>query len=146
MPMIAVTILLPDPARRLWPLVRWDGRLCDWYPGAIALSVDGTEKGAVRRLLLKDGTRLVQRLEHISRIDDAYTYAVVESPYPVADLLAQIRVQPGDDGHATLTWTATFQPLGLPGGLDEARTERFVRDLYDAGVERLRGLLTPFRL
>ncbi|MCG5242395.1 SRPBCC family protein [Azospirillum doebereinerae] len=136
--MITTSILLPDPARRLWPLVRWDGRLCDWYPGAVALTVEGTGKGALRQLLLKDGTRLVQRLEHTSRIDEAYTYAVVESPYPVADLLAQIRVQPEADGHATLIWTATFKPTGL----SEARTELFVRDLYDAGVERLRGLLT----
>lgn len=136
--MITTSILLPDPARRLWSLVRWDGRLCDWYPGAVALTVEGAEKGAIRRLLLKDGTRLVQRLEHTSRVDDAYTYAVVESPYPFADLLAQIRVQPEADGHATLTWTATFRPTSL----GEARTERFVRDLYDAGVERLRGLLT----
>ncbi len=138
MPLITTSILLPDPARRLWPLVRWDGRLADWYPAAAAVTVNGTDKGALRTLRLKDGTRLVQRLEHISRIDRAYTYAMVSGPYPVADLLAQIRVQAGADGHATLTWTANFQASAL----DEPATEAFVRDLYGAGVERLRALLT----
>ncbi len=152
MPLVTAAALLPDPARRLWPLVRWDGRLCDWYPGAVTLSVEGTGKGALRRLSLQNGAALVQRLEHVSRIDMAYTYAVLESPYPVADLLAQIRVQPApslddvsphdgepnDHGHATLTWTANFQPAGL----SEAEAERFVRTLYEAGIARLRTLLT----
>jgi len=138
MPLITTSILLPDPACLLWPLVRWDGRLAEWYPGAIATSVDGTEKGSHRLLLLKDGTRLEQRLEHISRIDKAYTYAVVASPYPVADLLAQIRVRAEADGHATLIWTASFQSREL----DEAGTEAFVRAVYGAGIERLRTLLT----
>lgn len=138
MPLVTTTILLSDPARRLWPLVRWDGGLCDWYPGALSISVEGHEKGALRRLLLLDGTRLVQRLDHVSRIGHGYTYSILESPYPVADCLAQIRVQPAAEGLATLIWTASFQPAGLP----ESAAESFVRDLYGAGIERLRGLLT----
>ena len=55
--------LLPVTAQRLWPLVRWDGRLLDWYPGAVALEVEGGGKGDLRRLRLRDGSVLVQRLD-----------------------------------------------------------------------------------
>ncbi|PWC39000.1 SRPBCC family protein [Azospirillum sp. TSO35-2] len=144
MPLVTTTTLLPVPARHLWPLVRWDGALGDWYPGAASMTVDTAEtgraeKGALRCLRLYDGSRVVHRLEHVSRVDDAYTYAVIEGPYPVAELLAQIRLRPEGDAQAVLIWTATFHPLDR----SEADAERFVRDLYDAGLARLRGLLRP---
>ncbi len=134
MPLVTTTILLPDPAHHLWPLVRWDGRLCDWYPGAVAMTVTGHDKGALRRLHLADGATLLQRLDHISRTANAYSYSILHSPYPVADLLAQIRVQPVPNGHALLTWTATFRAT-------TDQSEDTVRRLYDDGVERLRRLL-----
>ncbi len=144
MPLVTATSLLPVPARRVWPLVRWNGALGDWYPGAVSMSVEGVGKGALRRLRLYDGAPVVHRLEHVSRIDDAYTYAVVEGPYPVADLLAQIRLRADGERQAALDWTATFRPLSShPDQGAEAEAERFVRDLYDAGMARLRSLLQP---
>ncbi|MBP2297752.1 SRPBCC family protein [Azospirillum picis] len=139
MPLVTASTLLPAPARRVWSLVRWDGALGEWYPGAASMTVDGTEKGALRRLQLYDGSRVVHRLEHVSRIDDAYTYAVVAGPYPVDGLLAQIRLSPDGGGQALLHWTATFNPLKRP----EDDSERFVRGLYEAGMARLRALLRP---
>lgn len=130
--------LLPVTAQRLWPLVRWDGRLLDWYPGAVALEVEGSGKGDLRRLRLRDGSVLVQRLDHLSRIEDAYTYSVLAGCYPVAAYLAQIRVLPHEeDGRATLVWTANFEPAGV--GEDAA--EDFIRDLYQAGFDALFSLL-----
>ncbi|WP_049976329.1 SRPBCC family protein [Azospirillum sp. B506] len=137
MPLVTATTLLPVPARRVWPLVRWDGAVGDWYPGAISMTVDGAGKGALRLLRLYDGTPVVHRLEHVSQVDDAYTYTVIEGPYPVADLLAQLRLRPDGEGQAELHWTATFHRLRCT----ELEAERFVRDLYDAGMARLRGLL-----
>lgn len=135
---VTMKALLLVSARRLWPLVRWDGRLLDWYPGAVALEVDGTAKGGLRRLRLRDGAMLVQRLDHLSRIEDAYTYSVLASSYPVAGYLAQIRVLPHDeDGSATLVWTANFQPAGTT----EAAAEDFIRRLYQAGFDTLFNLL-----
>ncbi|WP_376966348.1 SRPBCC family protein [Azospirillum sp. A26] len=144
MPLVTATTLLPVPARHVWPLVRWDGAVGEWYPGAVSMTVDGTEKGALRRLRLYDGSPVVHRLEHVSRVDDAYTYAVIEGPYPVADLLAQIRLRADGEGQAVLHWTATFHPYASrPQEGTEADAERFVRDLYDAGMARLRTLLHP---
>ncbi|MBY6265472.1 SRPBCC family protein [Azospirillum sp. 412522] len=143
MPLVTATTLLPVPARRVWPLVRWDGAVADWYPGAVSVTVDGTGKGALRRLWLYDGSPVIHRLEHVSRVGDAYTYAVIEGPYPVADLLAQIRLGAGGEGQAVLHWTATFHPLSSRPNGTEMEGERFVRDLYDAGMARLRALLHP---
>lgn len=128
----------PVSAPRLWPLVRWDGRLLDWYPAAVAVDVDGRERGAQRRLRLRDGSTVVHRLEHLSRIEDAYTYSVISSPYPVADHLAQIRVLSGGDGHATLVWTAIFRAAGMA---DEG-AEAFTRRLFLDGFAALSPLLS----
>lgn len=135
---VTMKTLLPVTASRLWPLVRWDGRWLDWYPGAVALEVAGTAKGGLRRLRLRDGSELVQRLDHVSRIEDAYTYSVIAGSYPVAAYLAQIRVLPHDgDGRATLVWTANFQPAGVT----EDAAEDFIRRLYQAGFDTLYSLL-----
>lgn len=135
---VTMKTLLPVTAPRLWPLVRWDGRWLDWYPGAVALEVAGTAKGGLRRLRLRDGSELVQRLDHVSRIEDAYTYSVIAGSYPVAAYLAQIRVLPHDgDGRATLVWTANFQPAGVT----EDAAEDFIRHLYQAGFDSLFTLL-----
>jgi hypothetical protein len=134
---VTMKALLPVSAQRLWPLVRWNGRLLDWYPGAVALEVDGTAKGGLRRLRLRGGAMLVQRLDHLSRIEDAYTYSVLAGSYPVAGYLAQIRVLPHDeDGRTTLVWTANFQPAGVT----EAAAEDFIRRLYQAGFDTLFNL------
>lgn len=134
---VTMKALLPVSAPRLWSLVRWDGRLLDWYPDAVDLRVHGLEKGAHRRLQLRDGTVLLQRLEHASRIEDAYTYSVVDGPYPVADYLAQIRVLPHGDDRATLVWTANFRPARL----SEAEAESFIQALYRNGFDNLSTLL-----
>ncbi len=131
---VTMKALLPVSAQRLWPLVRWDGRLLDWYPGALALEVEGSEKGDLRRLRLRDGAVLVHRLDHMSRIEDAYTYSVLAGSYPVSDCLAQIRVlQHEEDGRATLVWTANFRPAGV----SEDAAETFIRRLYQTGFDTL---------
>ncbi|MBP2292901.1 hypothetical protein J2851_002682 [Azospirillum rugosum] len=129
--------LLPVSAPRLWSLVRWDGRLLDWYPDAVDLRVHGLHKGAHRHLHLRNGATLVHQLEHASRIEDAYTYSVVDGPYPVADYLAQIRVLPHGDDRATLVWTANFRPAGL----SEGEAESFIQTLYRSGFDTLSTLL-----
>lgn len=135
---VTMKALLPVTASRLWPLVRWDGRWLDWYPGAVGMEVAGTAKGDLRRLRLRDGSDLVQRLDHVSRIEDAYTYSVIAGTYPVSAYLAQVRVLPHDaDGRATLVWTANFQPAGVA----EDAAEAFIRRLYQAGFDSLFALL-----
>ncbi|MCW2238921.1 SRPBCC family protein [Azospirillum canadense] len=134
---VTMKALLPVSAPRLWSLVRWDGRLLDWYPDAVDFRVQGSGKGAHRRLQLRDGTTLVHKLEHASRIEDAYTYSAIGCPYPVDDHLAQIRVLPHGDDRATLVWTANFRPSGLT----EAEAESFIQTLYRNGFDNLSTLL-----
>lgn len=150
---VTMKALLPVSAPRLWSLVRWDGRLLDWYPDAVDLRVQGLDKGAHRRLQLRGGTVLVQRLEHASRIEDAYTYSAADGPYPVTDYLAQIRVLPHGDDRATLVWTANFRPAGQSeiradvradaraGVRAEAEAEAFIQALYRNGFDNLSTLL-----
>lgn len=134
---VTTKAVLPVSARRLWPLVRWDGRLLDWYPDALTLRVEGTVKGALRHIGLRDGSTLIQRLDHVSGIEDAYTYTVVGGDYPVADYLAQIRVLDHDDAQAILVWTANFEPRDA----SEEAAEAFIRRLYQSGFDALLTLL-----
>lgn len=130
---VTISTVLRIPPVQLWELVRWEGRFRDWYPDARSCAVDGTVKGSRRRIRLGSGAELLERLEHRSVIENAYTYSVIDSPYPVAGCLAQIRLLAGPQGRTTLVWSANFEPRGV--GEEEA--EDFIRNVYQAGFDRL---------
>jgi len=127
----------PVPAATLWTLVGWAGMLGDWYPGLSRMDVQGADKGAIRRLVMLDGTSMVERLEHLSRIETAYTYSILSSPLPVADYLAQIRIKDRGGDTSTLIWSGNFEPDGVP----EDRAIAAVRAVYQAGFINLNHIL-----
>ena len=129
---------LPVSAATLWTLVGWAGMLGDWYPGLSRIDVHGADKGAIRRLVLRDEASMVERLEHLSRIETAYTYSILSSPLPVADYLAQIRVKDRGDDTSTLIWSGNFEP----DGVSEDRAVAAIRAVYRAGFANLNEILT----
>ena len=66
--------------------------------------------------------------------DDAgrsYTYAILESPLPVADYESTIRVL--DEGGTVIAWNGTFAAKGAP----DADAVAVIAGIYDAGLASL---------
>ncbi len=112
----------------VWSTVRCFDGLPGWHPaiGSSELQ-EGAEHqvGAVRRLTLKDGGTVVERLLSLDDEHRTLTYAIVESPFAVRRYVATIRVAPVTDGGRTFVeWFAEFDA-------DAADEEQLMRTFGD---------------
>jgi hypothetical protein len=126
------TVDLTADASAVWQRIGGFGGLPDWLP-AIASSelLDG---GRVRRLGTPDGATIVERLIAYDDDDRSYTYTIVESPFPVTEYRATLRVAPARDGSGcTVEWSGQFEPDGVS---DEAATQIF-DGIYRNGLDAL---------
>jgi hypothetical protein len=63
----------------------------------------------VRDFRLQNGDRLREKLLGLSDYDMFCTYAILESPMPLTDYIATLRLTPISDGNRTfIEWTAEF--------------------------------------
>jgi hypothetical protein len=123
------------PVQQVWDLIGGFNALPDWHP---AVEKSELEKGGtVRKLSLAGGGTIVEKLEKIDDYEHLYTYSIIDSPLPVANYTATIRVRQSDDGKKTIVeWSSTFNPAGAP----ESEAVNIIQDIYRAGFENLKKI------
>ena len=132
---VTVSTRLGVPADQVWEVVGHFNALPEWHP-AVEKSELG-EGGSIRRLTLVGGGSIVERLERTSDDDRVYRYSILESPLPVANYSAEIRIHPHEDGNScTVAWSSDFQAAGAT---PETALET-IRGIYEAGFENLRKM------
>lgn len=130
---VEMTLHLAASAQTVWKRIGGFATLHEWHPTIEQTEMDGAGVGARRTLFLDGGGKVIERLEDEDPVGRSYTYTIVESPLPVANYLATIRVEPeGADG-CTVHWSSTFEPDGVPE--DEAKV--VIRGIYEAGFGSL---------
>ena len=113
-------------------------RLPRWHPRIRDSRIENGEPsdrvGCVRDFHLQNGDRIRERLLGLSDYDMFCTYAILESPMPLTDYVATLRLTPVTDGDRTFAeWTAEFDCA-------EADAEGLVNgigtDVFQAGFDR----------
>ena len=96
----SMSMKLTAPAKQVWDLVGGFNALPDWHPAVEKSEIEGAEgsKGSLRRLGLAGGGSIVERLEEVDENERVYSYSIVESPLPVADYTANLRVREEEEG------------------------------------------------
>ena len=84
----------------------------DWHPDVAACDIQGEGKAQVRTVTLKNGGKLVEKEVNWNDLGRAYAYKIVESPLPVENYTATIRVLPIDSGRVDIIWASAFKPVG----------------------------------
>ncbi len=126
---------LDVPAAQLWDFIGKFNGLPDWHPSVEKSVLE--QEGEVRRLELVGGGTIIERLEKLDDKERVYSYSVVDSPLPVANYTATIRVRDEDDGkRSVVEWSSEFKPAGVP----ETDAMKAIQDLYTAGFENLKKL------
>ncbi|MFJ9038834.1 SRPBCC family protein [Streptomyces sp. NPDC102406] len=133
-----VSAVVPAGAASVWQVVRPFDGLPQWHP-AIESSVleegEAATVGALRRLRFAGGDTTV--LERLTALDDtarAFTYELVEHPFPVRRSVSTLRVLPlTDTGEAFVEWSAESQE----DAGDSAAAQKLVADLYGSGLSAL---------
>jgi uncharacterized protein YndB with AHSA1/START domain len=113
MPRVYVSSVIDAPAPRVWERVRDFNGLPRWVPAVRDSRIENGEPadriGAVRDFHLQNGDRLREKLLGLSDYDFFCTYSILESPMPLTDYVATLRLTPVTDGDRTFAeWTAEF--------------------------------------
>ena len=118
----------PDAA---WAAI---GEFCDisaWHPAVEKCVLSEKDGKSLRTLSLKGGGTIVEELVARDDAGRSYTYAILESPLPVADYESTIRVL--DEGGTVIAWNGTFAAKGAP----DADAVAVIAGIYDAGLASL---------
>ncbi|REF00170.1 SRPBCC family protein [Thermomonospora umbrina] len=140
MPRSYASVVINASAEEVWTFLRDFGNLADWRVGIATCAIeDGgppDRVGCVRRLI---GIGDLVFRERLTGLDDAArscSYEILESPLPVRDCRATIRVAPvTDTGQAFVEWQAEF---AADPADEHAMTATFDSAVLGSGLDRLR--------
>jgi uncharacterized protein YndB with AHSA1/START domain len=110
---VYVSSVIDAPVARVWERVRDFNALPRWHPGIRDSRIENGEPadrvGCVRDFHLQNGERIRERLLGLSDYDYFCTYSILESPMPLTDYVATLRLTPVTDGDRTFAeWSAEF--------------------------------------
>ena len=132
---VAMTQKLSASADAVWGRIGDFGTLHAWHPAIEKTEMDGSGVGATRNLFLAGGGNVIERLESEDAAGRGYSYVFVESPIPVDNYQATIKVVDNGDGSCTVDWSSSFDPDGVP----EAEAVGIISGIYQAGFDALKS-------
>lgn len=143
MPRVYVSSVIDAPASKVWERIRDFNALPRWHPRIRDSRIENGEPsdrvGCVRDFHLQNGERIRERLLGLSDYDMFVTYAILESPMPLTDYVATLRLTPVTDGDRTFAeWTAEFE---CAPEVAAELVEGIGRNVFQAGFDALKRQL-----
>jgi hypothetical protein len=117
MTQVSSTITIKAPVDAIWQMISDFGAACQYLALVIDCTVEGAGIGARRTLTSADGTKIVERLEALDAATHRLSYSLLTDT-PFRDCLTTMIIRDLGPSLAELSWSATFQPDGIPA--DEA--------------------------
>ena len=114
MAMVFVSSVINAPAPEVWTLVRDFNALPAWHPAIaesrIELNKQPDQIGCIRNFRLVDGGQIREQLLALSDYEYSVTYSILDSPMPLHEYVATLRLHPVTDGNRCFAeWTARFE-------------------------------------
>jgi len=130
------------PIERVWGALRDFNGHGEWHP---AVAVSTIERGApadrvgcVRRFRLRDGGELREQLLALSDLETSFSYCLLETPVPLFNYVAHVRLLPVTDGDRCFAhWEGRFT---TPAGREAELTTMVGDEIYAAGFEAVRQI------
>jgi hypothetical protein len=139
-PHIVKSTILDAPTGAVWQVLRDFNGHDRWHP-AVAISVieraQAADKiGCVRRFKLKDGSELREQLLALSDLEQSFCYCLLDTPIPMFNYVAHVRLLPVTDGDRTFwQWESRFTTRLAD---QEGITRMVAEQIYQAGFEAIR--------
>ncbi|MEM7717597.1 MAG: SRPBCC family protein [Pseudomonadota bacterium] len=110
---VFVSTVINAPADRVWDRIRDFNGLPKWHPrirdSRIEDALPADQVGCIRNFNLQNGNNIREQLLGLSDYDMFTTYAILDSPMPVEDYIATLRLTPVTDGARCFAeWSAEF--------------------------------------
>lgn len=143
--MVKVTrsTIIDAPIEAVWALLRDFNDHDRWHPAVAKSQIergrDADRVGSIRRFTLADGSELREQLLTLSDAETAFSYCLLDTPIPLLNYVAHVRLIPVTDTNATFWhWECRFD---TPAGR-EAELATTVGDaIYQAGFDAIRAEL-----
>src|SRR5262249_25675142 len=143
--MVAImrSAIVNAPIDAVWRVLRDFNSHHLWHPAVATSEIEdglpSDQAGCVRRFRLRDGAELREQLIALSDRDYSMTYCILDSPIPLLDYVASVRLRPVTDGGRTFwEWRSSFR---TPPGREDELAGMVARDIYEAGFVALGAFL-----
>ncbi len=138
---VVKSTVLDAPVEAVWDVLRDFNGHDQWHPAVADSKVDRGEPadkvGCVRRFHLADGSELREQLLTLSDADMAFSYCLLETPVPLLNYVAHVRLAPVTDGDRTFWhWESQFD---TPKGREDELKSMVSEDIYQSGFDAVRA-------
>lgn len=111
---VYVSSVIDASAERVWERVRDFNGLQKWHPrirdSRIEDALPSDKIGCIRNFNLQNGDNIREQLLGLSDYDMFCMYSILESPMPLSDYVATLRLTPVTDGARCFAeWSAEFE-------------------------------------
>ena len=130
---VSMTTDLNVSADQVWQLIGGFNALPDWHPSVEKSEL--TEEGQTRTLSIAGGGKIVEKLEKVDHGARTYTYSITDSPLPVSNYTATIKVT-GECPNSTIEWSSEFDPAGA----SQEDAMKAIQGIYQTGFDNLRKM------
>ncbi len=110
---VYISSVIPASVEEVWGRVRDFNSMPKWHPRIRESRIENAEPsdriGCIRNFQLQNGDGLREQLLGLSDYDTFYTYTILESPMPLSDYIATLRLTKITDGNQCFAeWSAEF--------------------------------------
>lgn len=111
---VYISSVIDVPAAKVWERVRDFNGLPRWHPSIRDSRIENGEPadkvGCIRDFHLQNGERIREQLLGLSDYDMFCTYSILDSPMPLTNYVATLRLTPITDGDKCFAeWSAEFE-------------------------------------
>ena len=145
---VVETITINAPINKVWATVKDFDSLKKWHPDVVKDEItEGTnnQPGAVRTLSIKDGPVITEKLLSFSDRMHAFSYKFIETPFPIKEYVATLRVRINKDGTTLVRWSSTFQRKNPADNPPEAENDaagvKLITGIYQSGLANLKKIV-----
>ncbi|PWE53228.1 SRPBCC family protein [Metarhizobium album] len=138
---IVKSTIMEAPVEAVWEVLRDFNGHDRWHPAVADSHIERGQSsdkvGCVRRFHLVDGSELREQLLTLSDADMAFTYCLLDTPVPLLNYVAHVRLTPVTDGDLTFwEWESRFD---TPAGEEQRLKDMVSEQIYQAGFEAVRA-------
>ena len=143
MPRVVRSTIIDAPVDALWSVLRDFNGHDSWHPIVARSEIERSQPsdriGCVRRFTLQDGSELREQLLALSDLEMTFSYCLLDTPIPLFNYVAHVRLLPVTDGDRTFwSWESSFSTRAG----EEAEMVRMVgEDIYQTGFAAIRDLI-----
>lgn len=138
---VVKSTVIAAPVEAVWDVLRDFNGHDRWHPivadSVIERGQPSDRIGCVRRFHLADGAELRETLLALSDADMAFSYCLNETPVPLLNYVAHVRLAPVTDGNMTFWhWESRFD---TPPGREEELRKMVAENVYQSGFDAVRA-------